>query len=449
MDRTEGVGQPGEPHQLPDGEPAEVLRHLRGMVARAEADGRTEEAERLRAHAERWATDPSTTALQVYDRIGAPGLVTVRLDKIAIEKVEWVWPGYLPVGKLVVLDGDPGLGKSTLALNLAARITTGSPMPDGVRVGTESRNVVLLSAEDGIGDTIRPRFESAGGDPVRIRAVTAVQSVDDEGHESYRLPVLPTDIDRLERLVRWQQARLVIVDVLAAYLDGRVNSYRDQDVRLALYPLSVMADRTGCVVLVLRHLNKSGGGVALYRGGGSIGITGGARAVLMVGKDPADDKRNVLAVVKCNLAPLAPSMAYRLVPDDLYGCVRVQWEGVIDAGADDLVAPVDHDERSAGSEAEQFLIDLLDGRKVPAREVWNEARDAGIAPRTLKRAKAKLDVRSERDGFGGPWLWTLPEGHRVPKGATPRHGTLWPPMGSESPGAAVEADTDPADPGIF
>jgi hypothetical protein len=378
------------------------------------------------------------------------GLLTVRLADVKPELVEWVWPSYLPAGKLVILDGDPGLGKSTLALDLAARITTGSPMPDGNRPRRQPGTVVLLSAEDGLADTIRPRVEAAAGDAHRIQFVDAVQYVDDEGQPHQRPPSLPIDVERLERLVAVLSARLVIIDVLAAYLDARVNSFRDQDVRLALHPLSKMADRTGATVLVLRHLNKTGGPNALYRGGGSIGITGAARAVLMLGVDPSDDTRRVLAVVKSNLAAVPTALAYRLVPDELHGCAHVQWEGPTDTGADDLVAPVDHEERTARTEAEEFLLELLEDGSVPATEAKSAARETGIAESTLKRAKAKLGVRSSRHGYQAPWVWTLPNSKGTYRRPHPEMDTIGPLSGSDPGGGVVHTDRYEADyPDLF
>lgn len=237
---------------------------------------------------------------------------STRLADVVAERVEWLWPGRMPRGKLVVLDGDPSVGKSTLALDLAARITTGHPMPGEDLAMVPPSAVVLMAAEDGLADTIRPRLDAAGADCTRVHHLDAVPTVDDEGTVRERPPVIPGDVEAIEALVVATGAVLVIVDVLMAYLSGRSDSHRDQDVRGALAPLVAVAERTGATIVVLRHLTKSPGGAAIYRGGGSIGIVGAARSALLAAVDPDDDTgtRRVLAAIKCNLGPLSAAMGY-------------------------------------------------------------------------------------------------------------------------------------------
>lgn len=352
----------------------------------------------------------------------------LRLSEVEPELVEWLWPGRIPLGKLTIIDGDPGLGKSTLAGGeIAARVTTGSPWPDGQPCPRGA--VVLLSAEDGLGDTIRPRLDAHGADSSLVVAFEAVEY----GPDEERLPSLALDVARIESAVRREGALLVIVDVLMAFLGSRTDSYRDQDIRSALMPLVKMAERTGCAVICLRHLSKTGGPNALYRGGGSIGIIGAARAGLLVAPDPEDPTRRVLAVTKNNLAAPVPALAFRLVPDDERGCARIEWDGETAHTAADLLVTTDPEERSAGDEAVAFLTDLLADGPVPAKKVKAAARDAGIAERTLDRAKKRAGVTTTRDGFGaeGKWLWSL-IATDTPKDAIDRHsqntasyGDLW------------------------
>jgi RecA-family ATPase len=168
--------------------------------------------------------------------VGVSGLVCVaHVDR---EPVRWLWPGRIPLGKLTVLDGDPGVGKSTLTLTIAAKVTTGSPFPDGAR--PDPADVILLSAEDDIGDTIRPRLEAAGADLERAWVLPDVQ----EDGEPPRPPELPADLDRLEALVKDQAAALVVIDPLMAFLAGAVDAHRDQDVRRVLARMAYMAART-------------------------------------------------------------------------------------------------------------------------------------------------------------------------------------------------------------
>jgi hypothetical protein len=221
------------------------------------------------------------------------------LSEIEPERIEWLWPRRIPKGKITVLDGDPDNGKSVLTTDLAARVTAGLDLPDGTK--TEAAGAVIVSAEDGASDTIRPRFDAAGGDPSRTLLLG-----NDEPF------AIPGDIPRLERAVRQVGAALVVIDPIMAFLSGDVNSNRDQDVRRALTPLKRMAERTGAAVVLVRHLNKSQGGNPLYRGGGSIGIIGAARSGMVVGPHPDSEELRVLAGQKNNLSLPPRSLAYEI-----------------------------------------------------------------------------------------------------------------------------------------
>jgi hypothetical protein len=201
------------------------------------------------------------------------------LSGVEPEQVSWPWPSWLTLGMLALVDGDPGLGKSAMTLDLAARVAAGKGFPDGAHY--EPAGVVLLTAEDGLADTIRPRLDAAGADTSRILALATVP--DENGHD--RLLSIPEDIPLIEKGIRRVGARLVVVDPLMAFLSGDTNSHRDQDVRRALAPLAGLAERTGASVLVIRHLNKAAANNPLYRGGGSIGIIGAARMAFVVGED--------------------------------------------------------------------------------------------------------------------------------------------------------------------
>ena len=243
---------------------------------------------------------------------------------------------------------------------------------------------------------------------------------DAEGDE--RQIAIPDDLAVIEAAVERVGAVLVVVDPLMAFLSGEANSHRDQDVRRALAPLARLAERTGAAVVVVRHLNKTAGGNALYRGGGSIGIVGAARSGLLIAKHPEDDGRQVLASVKSNLAAPAPSLVFGLEPAE-NGAVRVSWKGesTLDASAL-LSAPTDPEERSVLQEAKDLLRDVLSEGLVPASEVKQEARSADISERTLKTAKRELGVVTRREGEagkrgGGRWVWELPPAPACIKGA--------------------------------
>lgn len=351
-----------------------------------------------------------------------------RLSEVEPERVAWLWPGRVPLGKITTVDGDPGLGKSTLVEGeMAARVTTGSPWPDGSPCPRGA--VIVLTAEDGLADTIRPRLDAHGADASRVVCFEAVEF----GPDEERLPSLSLDVARIEAAVISEGALLVIIDVLMAFLGSRTDSYRDQDMRAALTPLAKMAERTGCAVVVLRHLSKTGGANALYRGGGSIGIIGAARSGLLVAPDPDEPDRRVLAVVKANLAAPVPALAFRLVPDDEHGCARVAWDGETTHTASQLLEHREPEERSAGDEAVDFLTDLLGGGPLPAAEVKRLARAAGLAERTVDRARSRAGVETKRDGFGkgATYTWSLAGGtdetddgharHPDPHGCHVRH----------------------------
>jgi hypothetical protein len=329
------------------------------------------------------------------------------LSEVKPERVEWFWDGRIPLGKITLIDGDPGTGKSAATTDLAARVSVGKPWPDGSEC--RAGGVVILSAEDGLADTIRPRFDAAGGDPALAVALSTVP--DAEGNE--RQLSIPDDLAVVEAEIERVGAVLVVVDPLMAFLPGDVNSHRDQDVRRALAPVSRLAERTGAAVVVVRHLTKADKGNPLYRGGGSIAIVGAARSGLLVAKHPEDDGRRVLASIKSNLAAPAPSLVFGLEPVE-NGAVRVDWKGESTLNAAALLsAPTDHEERSAAQEAQDFLRDALSSGPEPVANLRKQAGEAGISWRTVERAKASLGVRAAREGEagkrgGGAWVWALP-----------------------------------------
>jgi RecA-family ATPase len=330
------------------------------------------------------------------------------LSSVKPEEVSWLWASWLARGKLALVDGDPGLGKSAMTLDLAARVSSGKTFPDGAEC--EPAGVVLLSAEDGLADTIRPRLDAAGADTSRILALATVP--DEDGHD--RLLSIPEDLALIEKGIRRVGARLVVVDPLMAFLSGDTNSHRDQDVRRALAPLSGLAEKTGAAVLVVRHLNKAAANNPLYRGGGSIGIIGAARMAFVVGKDPQDENRRVLASTKNNLALPPQSLMFGLEEAES-GSVRVNWLGQSEVSAKDILAtPQDQEHADARSEAVEFLNDVLACGPLPAKQVVEEADDAGIAEKTLRRAKKILDVMVYRENAtgehrgSGRWMWKLP-----------------------------------------
>jgi hypothetical protein len=368
------------------------------------------------------------------------------------EQVRWLWRDRIPLGKVSVLDGDPGTGKSTLTLTIAAKVSTASPFPDGTQ--PERADVILLSGEDDIADTIRPRLEAAGADLERCWVLPDVHPED----KPPRPPELPADLFLLEDLVKSKAAALVVVDPLMAFLSSQVDSHRDQDIRRVLASLGYMAGRTGAAVVIVRHMNK-GAGSALYRGSGSIGIVGAARAGLLVAPDPDDDGRRILAMTKSNLAKMPEALAYRLVNDERYGVARVVWDGASRHTAADLVRVgprVDEDEAPALADAVRVLQEILADGPLAAGNVKRQAATAGVAERTLHRARQALGVTTRRQGFGQGafYVWAMPADPPDPM-AQGTHGmdamdaTCQDPDEGGDHGRLPYRDDDPDDPARF
>ncbi len=332
-----------------------------------------------------------------------PRAISRRAADIEVRPVDWLWPGRVPRGMLTLLDGDPGLGKSSIVIDLAARITRGWAMPPdgGPGPAAPPAAVVILNAEDSPEHTIRPRLDAAEADASRVHLLEAIAFGDDQ-----RPPSMPCDLATLEGLVKETGATLVTLDPLMAYLGEEVNAHRDQDIRRALHQLKGLAERTGAAVVVVRHLNKLAGGAALYRGGGSIGIIGAARSALVVGRDPQDPDRRILAVNKCNVARAARSIAYTIESSGAVG--RIGWGDECDLTPDDILAAPERPRGEATGEAEQFLRDLLTAGPMPKSDIEQAAAAAGIRDGTLRRAKDRLGVLSSKIGFFGPWGWQLP-----------------------------------------
>ncbi len=326
----------------------------------------------------------------------------VPLIDVPEESVSWVWPDRLARGTVSILEGDPGRAKSMLTYDLAARLTTGRPLPT-CSESVPPAGVVLLGAEDGLGNTVRPRLQAAGADLERVRVYDRRRFPD-------RPLLLPDDLPVVEAAAAEVQARLLVIDPFVAFLNGPVNS--DQGVRAALGPLVALAERIGLAVLLLRHLTKGAGSNALYRGLGSIGIVAAARSALLAADDPnsADPHQHVLVQTKTNLSA-APTLVYRTVVRG--DALAVEWLGESPCGVRDLAGGrADH---SVLSEGTYVLYSLLAEGPLWANEVYRLAARAGVAKRTVERAKALLGVRSRKagSGRGSRWFWELGDDERT------------------------------------
>ncbi len=324
--------------------------------------------------------------------------------------VGWLWEPYLPRGKLVVLDGDPGAGKSFVTLDLAARVSAGLPMPGGAAASPPA-DVLLLNAEDAAGDTIRPRLTATGADPERVRLYYA------PGLGPDWPPQFPVDGPPFARVVRELKPALVVIDPLPAFLGPEVSANADQSVRTILNPLAALAAETEACIVLVRHLRKSGGANAIYRGAGSIGIVGAVRTGLMIARHPDDPELRVLTVSKTNIGPPGRSLGFRLVCPEGAGQTVVNWTGPLDVSADDLFGscvPLRAGSRSRERAGEWLREFLAEGAK-RAPDLEAAARTAGIPLRTLNRVKVAVGVVSEAVKCDGKleWWWRDPRADRA------------------------------------
>ncbi|MGH2497250.1 MAG: AAA family ATPase [Ktedonobacteraceae bacterium] len=254
--------------------------------------------------------------------VEAPGLF---LSEFETQEVSWLWEKRIPLGKITILDGDPGMGKSLLAINVAARVSTGQSMPDGTQ--GKQGGVILVAPEDGASDTLRPRLEAAGGDPSCVLLLNTIEGLDTKKMKVNDRPFsLTHDLEILEAAIKRTKAILVVLDPLMAVLGHNIDSSRDQDVREIFTPLTQLAECTNCAVLIIRHLNKGASKNALYRGAGSIGIIAAARTGLIIARDPYEENRRTLATIKNNLSRAASNLSYQVVENES-GIPYIQWLG--------------------------------------------------------------------------------------------------------------------------
>jgi hypothetical protein len=332
--------------------------------------------------------------------------------------VSWLWPGRLPLGKLVILEGDPGLGKSLIALDLCARLSTGRPFPDG-SPGPGRAGALVFSGEDDAADTVGPRLKALGAD------LGGAFEVHRRGadNEEERL-CFPTHTGQLEKALVRTQARLVVLDPITAFLAQSVQLNSESSVRQALAPLQQLAQKHACTVMMHRHLNKEPGGRAVYRGSNSIAFLAVCRSAWLAARDPQDPARCVLAQVKNNLGPPQPSLAYEVIRQE-GDRFQFSWLGAVAWTADQLLAAASQRSPLSGprDHARDFLQEFLQDGPRTSREVWEAARVQDLSERTLSRAKRELSIRSERLWDGSKLLsyWLLP-GQRLPTTTPPPEG---------------------------
>jgi hypothetical protein len=358
-------------------------------------------------------------------------LISHRASDLEPEKLIWIWPGRVPEGKLVLLGGPPGLGKSQVTAFISAVVSNGLHWPCDEGRAPQG-DVVFMSAEDGIHDTIVPRLMAAGADLTRVHIVAAATKVDGTGRKTFSLK---TDVDLLEALVRQiSTVRLIIVDPISAYMGG-ADGNGNVETREVLEPLAEMANRLRIAVVAVTHLNKGGAGNqnALNRFAGSIAFVAAARAAFAVIEDPDDEDRRLLLQAKNNLGKKCEGLAFRLEQRLIAGDIissNVMFENdYVSASIDEALNASEgrgtSEKRTNKDDAADFLRTILAGGALPVLEIESEAREAGLLGpdnpisqnKAFRSARDMLGITAQRrggTGAKGQWLWELPDPLRCP-----------------------------------
>jgi putative DNA primase/helicase len=332
------------------------------------------------------------------------GIGIFRVSDIVTSRVEWAWPGYIPRGKISIIDGDPGEGKSVLSLDLAARWSTGAKMPDGTQ-GIGPVDVILVLAEDDPADTVKPRLIAAGADLNRVHVVVS-------GADRKHPFEFETGLPAVEAKMTEIPAAVVIFDPVMAFMSARTDSNNDASVRRAIWPVKMFAQDNDAAVILVRHLNKSGGVKVMYRGGGSIGFIGSARAGYLVTRSPDDDAMRLFAPTKNNLAPMPPTLSYA-VETSPAGLPYLVWHGSVDITAqvaldrieaptppaDDVSTDVPNDfvmGRRVRQMERAFLSDTMAAGPLSWAEILAAGREHGFTEASLRRARTDLGMRLQK-----------------------------------------------------
>ncbi len=296
----------------------------------------------------------------------SPELVT--MSDVTEKPVDWFWgPSYIPAGSITLLDADANEGKSTLAIDLAARRTRGDSMPPGTAPDGkfDRENVLLIVGEDSLKHTVKPRIVAAGGEPERFHVL---QSLSCDG-EDERIPQLPLDLSIIERIIAEKKIAFIVIDVFSCFLQPGLSMNSDEDMRRVTTPLAAMLDRTRATCLLLRHLNKKENLRSMYRGGGSVAIVAAARAAFTIGSHPEEPGVKVFAPVKHNLGPRPHSLTFEI--EACGDSSRIRWGGQSDLTASEIMNPG----KREGSKFDEAKADYFgcSGRRTPvAATKWNE-----------------------------------------------------------------------------
>ena len=313
----------------------------------------------------------------------------IRMSEVGTQAVEWLWEPYIPFGKVTIVQGNPGEGKTTFALRLAAACTTGGTLP-GMKP-LPPFQVIYQTAEDGLGDTVKPRLIEAKADLDRVLVI-------DEAKRELTL-----SDERIEKAITQNGARLIILDPIQAYMGEKTDMNRANEVRPMFRRLADVAERTGCAVILIGHLNKAAGGQSAYRGLGSIDFRAAARSVLLIGRVKREPNVRVIVHDKSSLAPEGKPVAFCLDPETGFS-----WIGEYDITADELLSGAGGNNATKTEQAERLILDLLaDGKELASEDIEKAATEAGISARTVRAAKRNLDGRITSKRIGAAWYHAL------------------------------------------
>ena len=328
-----------------------------------------------------------------------PELKLINMELVKVEQIEWLLYPFIPFGKVTIIQGDPGEGKTTMVLQIIAKLTRGEPILLNKKSQKEAQqdseenlkqevlsqdkpiqpvNVIYQTAEDGLGDTIKPRLLAAGADCSRVLVI-----------DDREQPLTMLDV-RLEEAIMQTKARMVVLDPIQGFLGTDVDMHRANEIRPLMKRMAVLAEKYHCAIILIGHMNKNSNGKSSYRGLGSIDFQAAARSVLIVGRLKDEPETRVMCHVKSSLAPEGKSVAFRLDKETGF-----QWIGEYDISADDLLSGDARGQKSRV--AKEFLLDIL--------------ADGGMAQKkieeTLRNAKQELEIDSVKRG--NQWFWILSE----------------------------------------
>ena len=313
-------------------------------------------------------------------------LKMIRMSEVQSQEIEWLWYPFIPYGKLTIIQGDPGDGKTTMVLNLAAKLSKGEALDENMKV-TEPVNVIYQTAEDGLADTVKPRLELAGADCERIIVI-------DESDKS-----LSMVDERLEQAIVRTGARLLILDPIQAYLGGGMDMNRANEARDMTKKLGALAEKTKCAIILIGHMNKASGNKAAYRGMGSIDFFAVARSVLLVGRVEGESNTRAVVQIKNNLAAFGHPKAFALSEDGF------KWLGDYEITVDEVLGGITP-KANKMEQAKQMLRELAETQSaVLSNEIFDWANELGISKRTLENAKKELGVQTRK--INNAWYWEL------------------------------------------